>query len=197
MNEQAQWWMGEAGNAYTARNRVPWMDRRGFWNRMLVKTRARSVYEVGCNAGWNMSALRAVGDGMLPTVYGCDINPIAVKQARAAGLDVYQGDALEALSHHGMQPTFDLVMTVGCLIHIPPQTLPAVMQAIVATSAQYVLAVEYEGDGESIEYRGEYDRLWKRDYGALYHDLGMRLVDTGPVGPMDGFDHCTWWLLSK
>ena len=192
MNEQAIAWSREFGDSYHARNRVQWEDRIRFWNRIMVKTRARSIYEVGCGPGWNLTCLRHFRRQAI----GCDVNPIAVKQARAAGLDVYQGDALEALTVHGMQPTFDLMMTVGCLIHIPPQTLPAVMQAIVATSAQYVLAVEYEGD-EMIEYRGEQDRLWKRDYGAMYRDLGLRLVDTGPVGPMDGFDHCTWWLMER
>lgn len=192
MNEQAQWWTGEAGEQYHARNRVRWEERIPFWNRITAKTQPRSVYEVGCGPGWNLTCLRH----FRREVYGCDVNPIAVKQARAAGLDVYQGEALEALSHHGMQPTFDLVFTVGCLIHIPPQTLPAVMQAIVATSAQFVLAVEYEGD-EMIEYRGELDRLWKRDYGEMYEAMGLRRVDQGDIDRRDGFDDCRWWLLSK
>ena len=132
----------------------------------------------------------------MPAVYGCDVNPIAVAQARAAGLDVFQGDALEALSSFP-NPTFDLVFTAGVLIHIPPQTLPLVMQAIINASAQYVLAVEYEGDETMVEYRGESDRLWRRHYGRLYQDMGLKLVDSGQVGPSDGFDNCTWWLLTK
>jgi hypothetical protein len=140
-----------------------------------------------------MSCIKAFGD---TTVYGCDVNPIAVGQARAAGLDVFQGDAITALANFP-HPTFDLVFTAGVLIHIPPQTLPIVMHSIVNASAQYVLAVEYEGDETMVEYRGESDRLWRRHYGSLYEGMGLKLVDSGQVGPADGFDNCTWWLLQK
>lgn len=192
--EQSQWWAGPAGEAYTARNRVRYWERYEFWERIAETTRARSIYEVGTNAGWNLTAINDQCDGV--ALYGCDVNPIAVGQARAAGLDVFQGDALEALSNFP-NPTFDLVFTCGVLIHIPPATLPLVMQAIVNASAQYVLAVEYEGDETMVEYRGEAERLWRRHYGALYEDMGLKLVDSGQVGPKDGFDNCTWWLLSK
>lgn len=192
MTEQSKWWAGPAGEAYTARNRVAWEKRIPFWTRITNRTQPRSVYEVGCNAGWNLSCLRH----FRRQGYGCDVNPVAVGQARAAGLDVYQGDALEALANFP-HPTFDLVFTCGVLIHIPPETLPLVMQSIVRVSAQYVLAIEYEGDEAMVEYRGERDRLWRRHYGALYQDMGLRLVDSGQVGPADGFDNCTWWLLEK
>lgn len=194
MIEQSKWWAGPAGIAYTARNRVKYWDRFAFWSMICGTTRARSIYEVGTNAGWNLTAIMDMWNGV--KVYGCDVNPIAVAQARAAGLDVFQGDAIEALSSFGV-PTFDLVFTAGVLIHIPPQTLPLVMQAIVNASAQYVLAVEYEGDETMVEYRGESDRLWRRHYGRLYQDMGLKLVDSGQVGPSDGFDNCTWWLLTK
>lgn len=194
MTEQSKWWAGPAGEAYTARNRVKWRKRMQFWRFMVSATGARSVYEIGTNAGWNLSAMATVYPNV--TRYGCDVNPIAVAQARAAGLDVFQGDALEALSNF-THPTFDLVFTCGVLIHIPPQTLPIVMGCIVRASAQYVLAVEYEGDETMVEYRGERDRLWRRHYGKLYEDMGLKLVESGQVGPKDGFDHCTWWLLEK
>jgi pseudaminic acid biosynthesis-associated methylase len=194
MNEQAKWWAGQAGEAYTARNRVDWMARRGFWIDIIDMTGTRSAYEVGTNAGWNLSAIQNQQKPV--AVYGCDVNPIAVGQARAAGLDVFQGDAITALANFP-QPTFDLVFTAGVLIHIPPQTLPIVMHSIVNASAQYVLAVEYEGDETMVEYRGESDRLWRRHYGSLYEGMGLKLVDSGQVGPADGFDNCTWWLLQK
>lgn len=192
MTEQSKWWMGEAGRQYHARNRVRWEERIPFWNRITFKVQPRSVYEVGCGPGWNLTCLRH----FRREVYGCDVNPIAVAQARAAGLDVFQGDALEALANF-QQPTFDLVFTCGVLIHIPPQTLPAVMGSIVRASAHFVLAVEYEGDETMVEYRGERDRLWRRHYGKLYEDMGLKLVESGQVGPKDGFDNCSWALLSK
>lgn len=197
MNEQAKWWAGPPGEAYTARNRVRWDGRVGFWHRIMGATDARSVYEVGCNAGWNLTAIDYTS-AKPPAVYGCDVNPVAVSQARAAGLDVFQGDALEALATFGARPTFDLVFTCGVLIHIPPETLPALMRMIVQTSAQYVLAVEYEAEAETmIRYRDEEERLWKRPYGALYEGMGLRMVDSGAVGKSDGFDDCAYWLLEK
>lgn len=198
MNEQAKWWAGQAGREYHSRNRVDWTARLPFWDRIVRRTRARSVYEVGCGPAWNLWCCRRYWQG--PQIYGCDVNRTAVEQARAAGIDVFHGDALSALETFQYTPTFDLVFTCGVLIHIPPEQLHALMFSIASTSAQYVLAVEYGAESDEcieILYRGERDRLWKRDYGKLYQDLGLTLIEQGEVGPADGFDNCTWWLLTK
>jgi SAM-dependent methyltransferase len=91
MNPQEEFWAGAFGADYTARNRVEWKARRSFWDLMVEKTGARSILEVGCNAGWNLLALRDVDSSI--KLRGVDLNPQAIsggtreraRRARASG----------------------------------------------------------------------------------------------------------------
>jgi len=177
-------WSGEFGNEYLKRNRVDWQARIPFWKYIIEASGARSAFEFGCNAGWNLSAIKRAFPDV--GVEGYEINPVAMYQAMNAGLDVY--------SEFDCDP-HELVFTAGVLIHIPPKDIKSVMQSIVDASADYVLAVEYESEAEQeIEYRGQQGLLWKRPYGQMYQDMGLELVDTGKA---EGFDDCTYWLLRK
>ncbi len=68
--EEKSVWAGEFGDNYTARNRVNWMARTPFWATIMDKTGARSILEVGCNAGWNLSAIKRAA----PWVNACGID---------------------------------------------------------------------------------------------------------------------------
>ena len=46
-----QFWSGEFGNQYTARNRVNWQERVPFWEQIIDRTSAKTFLDVGCNAG--------------------------------------------------------------------------------------------------------------------------------------------------
>jgi pseudaminic acid biosynthesis-associated methylase len=187
MNEQEQFWAGEFGNEYTNRNRVDWRQRIPFWKTMIDETGARSVYEFGCNAGWNLSAIRRAYPDV--ALYGQDINEKALAQADAA--HIMTGH----YSDYG-QKVAELAFTAGVLIHIAPENLQKVMQGLVAASYDYVLAVEYSSaQEEEVNYRGHAQRLWRRPYGKLYQDMGLEMVRHGPAGK--GFDNCTYWLLRK
>jgi trans-aconitate methyltransferase len=147
------------------------------------------VYEVGCNVGYNLSAIRYENDHV--HVYGEDVNRSALNQAESAGLNVSLADK-DAIR----QPPYELVFTAGVLIHIAPQDLQAFMQRIVDASCDYVLAVEYEADTETeVEYRGHSGKLWKRPYGKLYQEMGLTLVEEGDPGT--AFDRCKYWLLRR
>ena len=183
-----QLWSGKFGDDYTARNRVDWVARSPFWRDMSRRTDARSVFEFGCNAGWNLSAIRR----MFPDVAcrGQDINTYAIWQAQNAGLEVF--DASIITFGRGRA---ELVFTAGVLIHIPPDDIVWTMTKLRDASYGYVLAVEYESDAETeIEYRGITKALWKRPYGKMYESLGLKCVATGPA---NGFDDCTYWLMRK
>ena len=184
----AEFWAGEFGAAYTARNRVDWRKRIPFWREVIELTGARSVFEFGCNAGWNLSAIRRVENDI--QTYGREINEVALIQAEAAGHQVATVGLITDLN------CYDLAFTAGVLIHIAPEQLDATMREIVSVSAQYVLAVEYAADKEEeVEYRGHAGKLWRRPFGKLYQDMGLKLVKEWPAG--DGFDNCTAWLLGK
>lgn len=194
MNEREALWAGPFGREYTERNRVDWRARRSFWDLMLETTRARTVLEVGCNAGWNLLALRD-SDPTLK-LRGIDVNEEAVAEARAEVLDarVIEGERAGTC----WPGRFDLVFTAGVLIHVAPEDLPAMMVSIINASSKWVLAVEYEDSEErEIEYRGHMGRLWKRPFGLQYESLGLDLEAYGTLAPGDGFDQCSYWLLRK
>lgn len=188
MNAQEQFWSGNFGDDYLKRCRVNWPARIPFWSDIIGKTWARSVYEFGCNAGWNLSAIRSIAPHA--ALYGNDINEQATYQAEMAGLEVKNSSFI-----HHPDNSIELVFTAGVLIHIAPENLMTVMQSIVHASCDYVLAVEYAAiKEEEVNYRGHAERLWRRPYGALYEAMGLTLVEQGQAA---GFDDCAFWLMRK
>ena len=195
MNTQSEAWEGEFGNAYTARNRVDWQKRVPFWSDILYRTGARSILEVGCNAGWNLTAIRRAAPWARPI--GIDINPRAIMKACTAGHDAW----LDTIGNRAdiNADCYELVFTAGVLIHVPPQELEQTMRDIVRASNRWVLAIEYGAEREEeILYRGRPGLLWKRPFGELYQAMGLKPVWVPYVlGPDQGFDNCTVYLLEK
>jgi pseudaminic acid biosynthesis-associated methylase len=185
-----QMWAGEFGDAYTDRNQVRWLDRVMLWKVVLQATQARSVFEMGCNAGWNLSAIKRLYPDVVTV--GSDVNKRALAQAREAGLNV-----VETLDFTNDVPgKFELTFTAGVLIHIEPEYLEEVMRALIAKSRRYVVAIEYEADEDTqVMYRGQPEKCWKRPYGKHYEKLGLKLIDSGWAG--SGFDFCTCWVMEK
>lgn len=192
MSETVQFWQGEFGDDYVKRNRVNWQERLPFWQSAVEFCAPTNALEIGCNAGWNLLAIQRANPNI--EVFGVDVNASAVNEAREQGIEAVCTDALGIRKLH--EPgSVDLVFTAGVLIHVAPEDLGGVMQAIIDTSARYVIAVEYEADEEvQIDYRSHTARLWKRPFGKLYEAMGLRLLSTGVAG---GFDNCTYWLLEK
>ena len=185
-SKQHKHWAGQGGNDYHTRNWVDWRKRIPFWYSIMEKTSARSVLELGCGPGWNLSAIHRMHSDVV--LGGVDVNPKARYIAESAGLIV------------GSTPMFDaeLTFTVGCLIHIPRDEIESVMQSMIDNSYKWVLSVEYEAVKEvEVEYRGQSDLLWKRPYGQMYETMGLTEIAFGKVGPDDGFDECIWRLMSK
>lgn len=187
-----QWWAGTAGNDYLERNQVDYKSRVPFWQSAIEYCTPQTVLEVGCNRGHNLKAIQSIDPNI--EVSGVDVNDKAVNEARSNGI---QATLLPARSVGNVfeRESNDLVFTAGVLIHVEPDELADVMRGIVDTSAKYVLAIEYEAEqATEIEYRGEMGKLWKRPYGKLYEDLGLRLL---AFGNAEGFIDCTYWLLTK
>ena len=192
MSKTAEAWAGSWGQEYTARNRVDWRARIPFWRDVLDMTGARSVYEAGTNAGFNLTAIKHADP--LVQVYGCEVNDTAATQAERAGFRIGRGKAADCLERR--QAEYDLTFSAGVLIHVPPAELRPTMTAIADASADYVLAVEYAADKEEeVEYRGQPAMLWRRPYGKLYEAMGLHLVKEWDAGV--GFDRCLAVLLRK
>ena len=187
-------WAGEFGDAYTDRNRGAFFGRRPFWERMCFEHSFRNALEVGCNVGANLWWLAWLLGSR--NVTGVDVNAKALAALRTKLPDV-QTQLASAASLPFPDGSFDLVFTVGLLIHIPGESLRQVMSEIVRCSRRYVICVEYEsGFHEQVEYRGT--TLYKRRYGSCYHAYfpELKLVDSGFLtGP--SWDDMTYWVLER
>jgi hypothetical protein len=155
------------------------------------------VLEVGSAHGVNLRVLSE----LLPAhqLWGADINEAAL----AAMHDVAPGtNAAWALARElpFRDRWFDLVFTVGLLIHQPDSTLPIVMSEIVRCSRRWIMWGEYHADEPTeIEYRGQPGVLFKRDYGRLYQELfpGLVVRAEGFLTKEQGFDRVTWQVLER
>jgi pseudaminic acid biosynthesis-associated methylase len=190
-------WSGEFGDAYVERN-APTVDaRRGFWFDILDQFPARNALEVGCAAGANLQVLSE----RIPAnqVWGSDINTAALTtlQQSVPGVNATWGVARDLPFR---ERWFDLVFTVGLLIHQPDATLPLVMGEIVRCSRRWILWGEYHADEQTqVQYRGLDGVLFKRDYGRIYQELfpELTLRAEGFLTKEQGFDRVTWQVFER
>jgi pseudaminic acid biosynthesis-associated methylase len=190
-------WSGQFGNAYVDRNNRVGDVRGPFWSEILQTFPTRRALEVGCNLGAN---LRWVVDKLPPgETYGIDINQKAIQTLHAEfpGVNALVAPARELPFRDCW---FDLVVTMGVLIHQPPEILPVVMSEIVRCARRWVLCGEYFADQPTeVPYRGETGALFKRDFGATYQQLfpGLVLRKKGFLSRSDGWDDVTYWVFEK
>jgi len=192
-----QLWAGEFGDEYTDRNRKAEESRGPFWEALIRQLCPRNVLEVGCNLGANLHWLLRYMP--IQAVYGIDINLKALGeiQKRHPGLGAIWSPARELPFRDRW---FDLVFTMGVLIHQPEATLPLVMAEIMRCSRRYVLCGEYFAEETSeIPYRGQNGALFRRNYGGLYLELfpELHLLQQGFLSREEGWDDVTYWLFEK
>lgn len=192
MQTALDFWRGKGGDDYTARNRVDWTKRIPFWRAIVTDLKPQTVIEIGCNAGWNLMAIRAVAPKV--EVVGIEPNDAARAEAR----DVNAIAVSPTIPIDIAADAFDIAFTAGVLIHVPSPALANTMEQIITLSRQYVISIEYEAETETeIAYRGEMGLLWKRPYGKLYEDMGLELLGSAFLPPESGFDNCQYRLLRK
>lgn len=189
-------WAGDFGDEYVDRNLDAYDHRQAFWQMVIERTRPQRTLEVGCNVGGNLRWVRRETDGL---VCGVDVNRKALTtlQRNVEGCDTILSAARE-LPYRDRW--FDLVFTMGVLIHQPELSLPVVMSEIVRCSSRFVLCGEYFAPSSvEVPYREQEGALFKRDYGALFGALFPELVlrDSGFLGRDTGWDDITWWLFER
>lgn len=177
---QARIWSGEFGQQYLDRNRLT-MDQlndkyRGLYkisrwvmNWMFLQhvPRTSKILEVGCGHGVQLRFLKSMG---FYHFYGIDVSKEAVSLIKKVGPcgTVVQGLA-ENLPFE--DESFDMVFTSGLLIHIPPENLSTVMKEMVRCAKRYIWGYEYYSPfEEEVEYHGQHNMLWRRDYAALFRE---------------------------
>lgn len=190
-------WAGEFGDAYIERNREAGVNREHFWAAIMAEFPARRVLEVGCNIGANLSWI--CQSAAAQHVCGVDVNVKALLELRRNLPGVHA-----VWSPARMLPfrsnSFDLVFTMGVLIHQPESALASVMSEILRCSGRYALCAEYFSEKTvEIEYRRQKGALFKRSYGAIYRRLypSLILLRQGFLRREEGWDDATYWLFKK
>ena len=199
--EQEQFWATDFGNDYPSRNEGEKMisSNLALFSKIFKNCpEVQSVAELGCNIGLNLIALNRINKQL--KLRGYEINEKAAKTASEEDIaEIVNTTVVEALD---ASTTFDLTFTKGVLIHINPEMLHAVYQNLYDLSSRYILVCEYYNPSPvSIDYRGNKDRLFKRDFaGELINKYGLKLVGYGFNYQHDPYlTQCdsTWFLLSK
>ncbi len=171
------------------------------WRKMLAQASGvNTLLECGCNIGRNIGFLEQVLPAASRSIV--EISEPAFRHVTANhALDqAFNGPLREAPF---APASFDLVFTIGVLIHIHPDELLSSMRKMHELSSRYVLMGEYfNRTPVMLEYQGQRDRLFKRDFGKLFiENFDVRLVDYGflwgHVYDTAGFDDVTWWLFEK
>jgi pseudaminic acid biosynthesis-associated methylase len=198
--EQEAFWAGEFGQGYVDRNKSEQLltAKTVMWAQILrAANGVTSVKELGCNIGLNLQALRRLNPDL--ALSAVEINEAAAAQAQSLNIaDINVGTILDELDHEAV----DLTFTAGVLIHINPDRLSSVYDNLYKLSRRYVVVAEYYNPSPvSVNYRGNQDKLFKRDFaGDLIDNYGMKLIDYGFLYHRDTWapqDDMTWFLLEK
>lgn len=200
--EQEAFWHGRFGDEYVERNRGgdAMAANIALFARILgCRSGIASALELGANIGLNLVALRQ----LLPAcaLSAVEINDKAVAEARRSipSATIFHRSLLDFAPDR----QWDLVFTKGVLIHIDPNSLPAVYALLHRASARYVLVAEYYNPVPAeIGYRGHSGKLFKRDFAGELLDLfpDLALIDYGFAyhrDPVFRQDDLNWFLMEK
>jgi spore coat polysaccharide biosynthesis protein SpsF len=200
--EQETFWAGEFGSNYITRNDSTELlaSNLAFFSKVLAKAHQISTcIEFGANIGMNLKALQLLNPKQ--EQYAIEINGQAVSElGKVIPADnIYQASILEFVPER----TWDLALIKGVLIHINPDWLQKVYDALHLATAHYLLVCEYYNPSPvAINYRGHSDRLFKRDFCGemLDRHTDLKLIDYGFVyhrDPNFPLDDPTWFLMEK
>jgi len=202
LNDQQQFWARTYAAEYMRKNSQ--FDKQSgvdCWMQMLAKAKdIRSVLECGCNIGRNIGFLNEVLPQAGKSIIEISEPAYEYVSSRYQLDKAFNGPILASKFEDN---SFDLVFTMGVLIHIHPDELQANMKKIFDYSCRYVLMGEYfNRTPVMLDYQGEKDKLFKRDFGKLFiESFDVKLVDYGflwgHLYDKAGFDDITWWLFEK
>ena len=198
--EEEIFWEGDFGNQYTNRNNEGLIiNNVSLFKTILKNISINSIFEIGFNRGLNLLALNQIDKNIL--LNGLEINNYAFNLTKNIGIcnKIFNTSVL----NFDEKEKYDLVFTKGVLIHINPDKLDDVYQKMYELSNKYILIAEYYSrDVREINYRGNENKLFKRDFcGEImtkYPEL--KLIDYGFVYYRDKLfpqDDVSWFLLEK
>jgi len=200
--EQESFWAGEFGADYIKRNASDELlaCNLSFFAKALNSARnIDSCIEFGANVGMNLKALQLLFPWQ--EQHAIEINPQAAAELGKVipAAHIHQASILDFKSKR----SWGLALIKGVLIHINPEWLPQVYDALHRAAGRYLLVCEYYNPSPvTVNYRGHTDRLFKRDFCGEILDRhpDLKLIDYGftyhrdPNFPQDDI---TWFLMAK
>lgn len=202
VTEQEQFWAQTYSDDYQSKNKI--FDTKlgvDAWNSMLRKAKCvESFLECGSNIGRNIMFLDQLYPETPKSIIELSKTAFEYVENNYNLADKFNGSILESTF---LSRCFDLVFTMGVLIHIHPDNLLANMRKMYEYSSRYILIGEYfNRTPVMIDYQGQKDKLFKRDFGRFFlENHNVKLVDYGflwgHIYDTVGFDDITWWLFEK
>lgn len=202
---QEEFWSGEFGEEYVDRNNNSSIlaSDIAFFTDVLSRTEnVSSAIEFGANVGLNLKAMKT----LLPALK-CAAIEINHKAAEILRNDSFFSDGIdvmeESILDYNAEKKYDFVLIKGVLIHINPNELDNVYNKLYESSNRYICIAEYYNPSPvTINYRGNEDRLFKRDFAGEFMDKfpDCKLIDYGFKYHRDNnfpVDDITWFLLEK
>ena len=181
-NSQEEFWANEFGDNYIDRNSNKELLASNivFFSKIFSQQQIKleSILEIGCNIGMNLLAIKEIFPNL--HINGIDINERAIELLQKSQKNFNLKST--SINNFETQEKFDLVLTKGVLIHLNPNDLNKTYEKIYNLSKKYILICEYYNPSPcSIPYRGNDDKLFKRDFAGeilnKYSDL--KLVNYG------------------
>lgn len=175
-NEQIQHWTSKFGELYLDRNFDPIQIDLEYKKILGIShyeifskffndlPRELEILEVGCNVGLNINILKKMD---FQNLSGLDINKNALSIAKERYPDViFYESSIESFN---TKKRFDLVFTMGVLIHIHPDLLSIVTKKIHNLSKNYIFGYEYFAEHLTpLKYREKTNLMWKGNYLKFY-----------------------------
>jgi len=207
VSEAIDFWRGDFGSSYIDRNNSPQLikNNEALFRKALLPmfyTTPMRIIEFGANIGLNIHALRRIAPFSTCEFSAVEPNEKAADELRKIeGVNVYQTSMQDADEPWGKG--YDLSISRGLLIHIPPAELLTAYSTLYRATRRYILVAEYHATKPTeVEYRGHSGRLWKRDFAAEMLDLYPDLCVTNygfawhrdPYAPQDDI---TYTLLER
>jgi len=156
----------------------------------------QTVLEVGAGTGANLLALREISGVTMSAV---EPNKQAFEELKAT--NVVDGTTMccDWLDFPESYERWDIVFTSGVLIHVHPTRRKKFMEKIVDVADKYVVCIEYfSPEPRTFPYHGKSDALWVDDFGKMYTDMGLKLVDCKfYYKGLTWLDNLTMWVLEK
>ena len=161
---QEEFWAGKFGDEYIERNisEEYLASNLSFFSKTFRQiSKPTSLIEFGANVGMNLRAIK----NLFPKIKlgGIEINKSASKELSnfIGEENVFNGSIFDFKTVE----KYEVSLIKGVLIHINPEMLPVVYENLYQTSSKYIIIAEYYNPSPVVvKYRGNEDRLFKRDF---------------------------------